>query len=659
MPRGLLTLLTLAATAATARAGVVGSSLDPQLATPYDWRVVVRFAPGPLFTPGYRTQLLRDTRAALQPTLGELGTVTVTDLDAIPDAGRSPLVTAFAAGGWPALDDPKFRELTGVKTHFLWLSADRGTVTLEARQHDGDTGLALPVVRVRATRDLQTASRLAGMMLARDFGPTATVEIPDEERDTVTVRFRGGALPGFDRLVKPGDILIVSEVYGQRRPEPPRVTSRSPRPRVADDLPPLRVAKPREYTLLRVEYAPDLGVARCRVLTRFKQAFTIARTLLGVRAMRVATTEAAVEVRVLDQNGRPPDAGTLLQARASDIGFLPTPQPRDRLELRDGLFRSQRPLRDVACVVVTVGASLKPEFFPVPILDESPIRLRFAVNPKDVAQAEFDGKLNDLRRGVVAAQETQRTLVEELARLIVAGKNPQALERAVTGLEALAALDKSLAAEVAAVKADPSAAGAAAELAAVDARLAGLREGRPAIAARADELRKLAGKVADPANFEREFAAKERALRIRRLIAAGEIDEALAEYDLLYDLTKQEQTKEQKSRLAAEWKPRNDEHAKARDFVASWRKLDGPAAYETNIDALAAAAATLKSNRDRLGLRYLLTTLDQTGTKLVDFAGRLDRSEADLAVVDKLKSLSAALTKIETDARDAVAEIEK
>ncbi len=51
MPRGLLTLLTLAATATTARAGIVGSSLDPQLAKPYDWRVVVRFAPGPLSPP--------------------------------------------------------------------------------------------------------------------------------------------------------------------------------------------------------------------------------------------------------------------------------------------------------------------------------------------------------------------------------------------------------------------------------------------------------------------------------------------------------------------------------------------------------------------------------------------------------------------------------
>ncbi len=186
--RHALVLVLLAFASGPARAAIVGSSLDAELAVPYRWRVVVQFAAGPLFPPAARAQLLTDTRAALQPTLGALGTVEVFDLDAIPEAARDPLTREFAATGWPALDSPKFRELTGVKTHFLKLSGERGAVKLEARQHDGSTGLALPVVRVNETRDPQTVNRLAGLLLARDFGPTATVQVPETESDTVAVR---------------------------------------------------------------------------------------------------------------------------------------------------------------------------------------------------------------------------------------------------------------------------------------------------------------------------------------------------------------------------------------------------------------------------------------------------------------------------------------
>ena len=504
-------------------------------------------------------------------------------------------------------------------------------------------------------------NRLAGLLLARDFGPTATVEVPDAEADTVKVRFRGGALPGLDRHLKIGDVLVVSEVYEQRRPDPPQLTSRT-RPKAAETLPPLHVARPREYTLLRLETMPENGVARCRVLTRFSTAFNIARTLLGVRAMKLATTEAPVELRIVDQTGRPPAANTLLQVRASDVGFLPTAEPRDRLDFRDGLFRSGRPLRNVACVVVTVGTSQKLQYFPVPILDGQPVTLKFPVDPKLAALVEYENRLEVLSGRLRAAQDTQRTLVEELARLIVAGKNPQALERAVTGLLTLEGLDKELAALLAALRLPPEASAAefAAPLAYADAGLKALREGRPGIAAKVEELRKSIGTTNDPANFERAFAAKERALSIRRAVEAGDIEQALAEYDLLYELTKQESTKELKAKLEAEWKPRSPEHKKARDFVLNtWRQLADPAAHAAHLDRLADAAKTMTDNQDRLGLRNLLTALDQTYTKLKDALDRLDpETDSDKPTIEQIKALTPALRKIETEAIAAVAKIE-
>ena len=115
--------------------------LDPEAATPYRLRVVVRFDPHPVFYPAYREQITDAIKAALQTPLGEVGRVEVTDLDAVPEEKREPLWRAFVKDGWAALEAPEFRELTGVKTHFLRVRFEGNGYRLEARQHDGSTGL--------------------------------------------------------------------------------------------------------------------------------------------------------------------------------------------------------------------------------------------------------------------------------------------------------------------------------------------------------------------------------------------------------------------------------------------------------------------------------------------------------------------------------------
>ena len=216
---------------------------------------------------------------------------------------------------------------------------------------------------------------------------------------------------------------------------------------------------------------------------------------------------------------------------------------------------------------------------------------------------------------------------------------------------------------ISALRTPPEAAApdSAARLTDADARLKALREGRPAVAAKAEELRKSIGTANDPANFEREFAAKERALRIRRFVAAGEVPQALDEYDLLYELTKQDATKEQKAKLEAEWKPRNAAHKKARDFVLdTWRQLPDPASYTANLERLTDASKTFTDNADRLGLRNLLTALDQTYTKLKDSSDRLDRaSAADSATLDEIGVLHTTLVKLENEVIATVKKLEE
>jgi len=629
--------------------------LDPQLNTPYRRQILVQFVPHPLFAQPYRSQFLLELQATLAPTLGELGTAVVLDLADVPVGARSGLTQAFIDGGFPALELPKFRELTGTTTDYLRVSTTQGTIRLESRRHDGDTGLCTPFLRTKETRDPQTASRLAGLMLARDFGPTATVEMPDRETDTVKVRFRGGRLPGFDRFIHVDDVLVVSEIFEQKKADSPARATQAVT---------VLAARPREYTILRIEAVNADGSARCRLLTGYNSAFSTAKNLVGIRAMKVPTTQAVLTVKIVDTNGKPPNAGAPLQIQAGEIDFPTRADGRDRLELRDGLYRTQRTLRNTACITVTLG-SADGRRFPIPVYDNAArgvVTLRFPFDAKLIAKAETEAKLDQWLGRVLGIQETQQSLSKELTRLIIAGKNPQALERGVGGMTALESLDAALTAELAELRKLPEVADAdfAARIATGESRMKLLRDARPTLQQRVEDLRKSIGKIDDPAQFEKAFAAKELNNRIRTLLEAGEVPEALDTFDQLYDLVKLESVKEQKAKIDAEWATKNDEHAKARKFLLGrWRELTELADFNANLDKLQDAAKLMTEINDRLGLRNLVTALDQTAAKLKDILDRLDpASEGDRASLEQLRTLSQALGKLEADARATIKTLE-
>ena len=145
---------------ATSPVSAQSGRLDPESKVPYFWRVILKIQPHPLLSPTFRDQLKRDLEAALQPSLGTLGTVEVIDLASTPRDHWDPLWQQFDDKGFAALESP--RDLTGVKTHFLKLEYRDGLYQLEARQHDGFTGISSgyagfgsPVIRKQSTRALR------------------------------------------------------------------------------------------------------------------------------------------------------------------------------------------------------------------------------------------------------------------------------------------------------------------------------------------------------------------------------------------------------------------------------------------------------------------------------------------------------------------------
>lgn len=654
-----LALVVLVGPTATAEDSVLASELD----VPYQWRVLVQFEPHPYFAnPSFRDRVLRAVRGTLQPALEPgstpVGRVEVRDLSTLPETEQDALTKEFLKQGWPALEARTFRTLTGVKTHFLRLMVGRdGTFTMEARQHDGSTGLTSPAIRTTTTRDPQEVGRLAGLILERDFGPVGTIEKLSTEKNRVRVHFRGGKLPGFERFVKVGDVFAVAVVSEPPRPASTRTTIKGPTP------PAPRQADPRLYTFLQADTEVVDGSSLCRIVSRFENSLPSGRGIIGWRCLKLATVEANVAIKVVGSDGAPPMGVGLIQVRASDTDFSSGNDPRDNLELRNGTFRSARPLRNLACVWVALGTG-RLEPFPVPVLDQGPVTVRFEVNPQQAARAAFERECEDFRGRVAEARTAQIGLLNALFKLIDKGDNIQALSRATTGLDALTAMSAELTADLDRLKSAPEASDASSSsvLQSAERQIQDLKNGRELIAKRVETLKEAVAKLDDPAQFEREFRARELAARIKQLLDAGEVPEALPLYDQLAQVTGSDEHKQAKAKVEAAWRPRNDEHKKARDFLLiTWRNL--PAAlpdYRDAMPRLEEAVERMIRNDDRYGLRNFLASMDLTLVRLKEIADGLDANvESDKPRLKELEGILAQLRKIEENARDVVKRIEE
>jgi hypothetical protein len=641
-------LLALAAVAAPKPA-----PLDAEPAVPYVWRVVLHTPTHPLVTPAFRNQLVRDVKAALVPAVGDLARTEVVDLASVPANKWEPLWAAFAEKGWDALDAAEFRTLTGVKTHFLRVEFRDTGFHLEARQHDGSTGLVSPVLRAKDAPTSDTVGRLAGLTLAKDFGPVGTVVDSDPKEGTATVKFRGGTLPGFDKFVQPGDVFAVAMIR-----ETPASGAASAR-----RGPPIQVAKPwGDYAVLKVAGPLRDGACECKVFNPLVQnPLPIGKSTVGYRCLKLATQEAPVQVRVVDPKGNPPPAGALIRVWANDFEFTRRPDPRDALEFRDGVFRSARPMRHVACLTVGLGSTREVRF-PRAVLGAGPIVLQFEVDETQAAKAAFERDCDDFRTRVVEARTAQAALFDALTVLIPKGKHQEALDRAAAGLKSAEDADKQLTEDLTKLRESPHAADAmpAALLASAAGQIQIVRGGMPVLKDRIEDLKLQIEKAKDPVRFEKEFRAKEITGRIRQLIEAGDVTDAIALYDQLYEVTKSDEAKTLKAKLQQEWEPKSDDVKQARAVVSDvWKKAGTVAEYKDAAPKLSAAADVLIREGDRLGLRHLIGAIDPAYVRLKEQADLLDGgSDADRAALTELKAVADAVRAIEAKARAAVIKLD-
>src|SRR5262245_56629256 len=99
---------------------------------PYRLRVVLDVGKHRVLTDVFREQLRRELRDGLQASFGALAQVEVAD--------THPRLAEVRRDGLKAALD-RWHYLTGVKTHFVLVDFIDGQYVLQARQHDGLTGL--------------------------------------------------------------------------------------------------------------------------------------------------------------------------------------------------------------------------------------------------------------------------------------------------------------------------------------------------------------------------------------------------------------------------------------------------------------------------------------------------------------------------------------
>jgi len=631
------------------------SALAAEAESPYLWRVVVQTPVHPSLSAPVRERLCKDLKAALQPVVGEeLGRVEVVDLRATPEKDWEPLWKAFVDGGWPALETDEARKLTGIKTHYVKLEVRDGrTFRAEARQLDGSTGIVSALVRSTETQNADTIARLTGLLIGKDFGPVGIVEAIKNDEKQVSVKFRGGRLPGFERSVQTGDVLAFGLVM--------EVTRAGNKPKI--DAKPVLVGKPQPGTYLRVISKISNGECRCEIFTQSKTPLITSKGVVGYRAMKVATQETKVQLRLVGPDGKPPPPTTSLEVWASDAGFNAKPTNRDTFELQKGIYSSGKPFKNVACVVVRVGASNSVGFVVPLVPSGEPITLRVTIDKAAIEKGEFEQACERLRARVADAATAQIELFKGLGKLITDGQNEAALLRATNGIQASDAADALLSDELTKLKKDKLVKEAypSTLLAISEEQLKLLRTGKPELEKRIDDLKMAIAKANDPVKFEKEFRANELVRQIQYHVGRGEVPEADALYDQLIELTKQDAMKAKKAKLQTEWATASDDHKKARAFlIDDWRKAIVLADYSPLLPKLQPTADTLVKNADKLGLRNLMSAIGIGYARLQDQLAPLDvNTEADAALILEIKAFADAVRKIELTTEEELKKLEE
>ncbi|MCI0638070.1 MAG: hypothetical protein L0Y72_28030 [Gemmataceae bacterium] len=534
------------------------AQLDPDLDKPYRLQVVLGVAENRFLTPLFREELQQDLQESLQRSLGGLAKVEV--------VRAHPLLREVEAKGLTSALDA-LEQLTGLKTHFVLIGFDAGVYTLQARQFDGPTGLASPVVRRAHTTDRSVVARVAAQLVETDFGVVGTVV---EAGKDIRLAIQGGKLAPLDRWVKKGDVFAISRLSA-----------------AGGKLRGRRV----EWALLEALAEPRDGIVTCKLWRRYlEDDLAPAPGVTGYRALKLATISGPLRVRFLDAEQFLPLDGLPVHV------FHPQGAKTELSTNRDGLATTRDSFPHFAVIDVRWGGAALVRL-PVAIVDERTIVCRLKTQPEAETLATLEIRRDQwLRRSLDSLRLSSERLI---ALEYLLNKSFQAaLESARSGQEFLAKELSQLEEERDGILKQ-----------AADKKLQGfdLGDGQALFNELAKKRKDLAAFVerieaalADEKS-EKSLGLTKLLERARLLEGEADFEQALALYgQFLKASPDQKKIREHWEALAKAWVIKDEAHAQARTyFYQVWPRLEVDD-LRKNLDKAQKFLSTCAAAQDRL-----------------------------------------------------------
>jgi predicted nuclease with TOPRIM domain len=628
MKRTIVALAALIAMAGPARA-----ALDAEPSQKYQFRVVVRCGSHAWLGAAFRRDLCDDLGATLRAALGTLADVTVIDMNAVPRDQWEPLWATTESRGLAGLDTTT--EFGKLKTHFLRLDYVSGHYELQARQHDGSTGI-LSRIRRERTADRQLVTRVATRMLAQDFGPVGAVIGTD---NPVQVQLKGGSLGGpLDQWVHKGEVFALVKIVNARGGETRGI-------RIED-------------TLLVANDSPKNGVVECTVAFRGQENPLMVQggSILGYRCIKLGTVAGPLRMRLVDDRGQ---AHTrTLQIRVHPQKFVTGESPDEEVINSDrGLFVSKKSYDHVAFVRVVTGARIIAQF-PVDVADDRVATITVGVNAEQERIGQLQYAKNDLLRQINESIIVQNDRFMEGKKLMDLQRNDEALKKARASRQTLEEDVARLTANVSRLKSEIG--GAPIKLEECESRIRMMQEFRVILNRRIGNLEELIAIQNDPTILATKG-------KLKTLISQGQsqedqldLDTAIATYQqIVKEFPTEPDTLNIRKRLEVlerTWAIQNEDHRAARKFVyQDWSALRTSADIAAKLPAARAAMATLRQVNDQFSLLKLQRSFPELGQRVANEVEQLLKDASpDEAKKNQIQKVIEDLAKFAQEVDEAL-----
>jgi hypothetical protein len=596
---------------------------EPGSGTPYKLTVVLDVAKNRVLTDVLRQQVERELREGIQAALGDLATV-----DVVRDHPK--LAEVRSQGLKRALDS--WKERSEVKTHFVLIDLVNNQYEIQARQHDGPTGVSSPVVRADRTPDRAFVARTAALLIKQDFGFTGTfrswpaVESLLNQPQEVQLDLLGVGLGApLSRWVKPGDVFSVVQMFSDKPPQvvPGALVQIKDGPR--EDAPDTSCVGNLFWRHERPHEGADHAGYRCVKLGTI-QAPVRLRILQQKTDNSLVPLQASVEVRRVSFKG---DEG-VFKGGSNPSGFFTTATRAD-----------VPPYDHVAFITISSGGKVR-VLLPLPLVDDQtvPVAVRVITEQVDVLAEKFD----HWQRQVDDAWLLQVNVFENLKEMAAkAGTSREKIvEYAQSGLKRTSDDFANLNQEKNQIGREPPS--RRGEMKRLEAVLHELNKGEKMLAEFTASQEKIVKEESRPEMKTAKAELADAQLAEQR----ADYDQAIELYKKAVPVLKTPDLEKHLAKLDQDWVPKGETHEKARKFIyETFPKLDTPG-LDREMDRAKKALEQFKEVRDYLSPKKLIlaTTVHLSRVKKETEEIKPDLNEADDKTGQRLAKVSAELKKL-------------